>query len=286
MDKILVVRIGYIDNNKNKMLITLSDVTETRQINKIKEELVLNVSHELRTPLSGIIGAIELLNANIGKENETINKMIDIIERNSSRLNEITQDLLVLSEIENKEKSKDVERHIVDLKGLIDNVEEIIFSSQNDKKIKIIKNYQNASIPFNGYSSELEKIFTNLLQNSLKFVPNNGKIEINIIQNLDKIIIEIKDNGPGINPANLEKIFERFYTIDSSRSKDLTGTGLGLSIVKHAVNLHEGKIEALPFNDGAFLKLHCLLLTRCLQFLNTILTISLFNYVKILRRNL
>ena len=177
LDKILVVRIGFIDNNKNKMLITLSDVTEIRQMNKIKEELVLNVSHELRTPLSGIIGATELLNSNIGKEDETINKMIDIIVRNSSRLNEITQDLLILSEIENKEKSKDIERHIVDLKELIDNVEEIIFSSQKDKEIKIIKNYQNASIPFNGYSSELEKIFTNLLQNSLKFIPNNGKIE-------------------------------------------------------------------------------------------------------------
>ena len=196
LDKILVVRIGFIDNNKNKMLITLSDVTEIRQMNKIKEELVLNVSHELRTPLSGIIGATELLNSNIGKEDETINKMIDIIVRNSSRLNEIAQDLLILSEIENKEKSKDIERHIVDLKELIDNVEEIIFSSQKDKEIKIIKNYQNASIPFNGYSSELEKIFTNLLQNSLKFIPNNGKIEINIIQNLDKIIIQIKDNGP------------------------------------------------------------------------------------------
>ena len=237
------------------MLITLSDVTETRQMNKIKEELVLNVSHELRTPLSGIIGATELLNSNIGKEDETINKMIDIIVRNSSRLNEITQDLLILSEIENKEKSKDIERHIVDLKELIDNVEEIIFSSQKDKEVKIIKNYQNASIPFNGYPSELEKIFTNLLQNSLKFIPNNGKIEINIIQNLDKIIIQIKDNGPGINPANLEKIFERFYTIDSSRSKELSGTGLGLSIVKHAVSLHEGKIQALPFNDGAFFEI-------------------------------
>ena len=237
------------------MLITLSDVTEIRQMNKIKEELVLNVSHELRTPLSGIIGATELLNSNIGKEDETINKMIDIIVRNSSRLNEIAQDLLILSEIENKEKSKDIERHIVDLKELIDNVEEIIFSSQKDKEIKIIKNYQNASIPFNGYSSELEKIFTNLLQNSLKFIPNNGKIEINIIQNLDKIIIQIKDNGPGINPANLEKIFERFYTIDSSRSKELSGTGLGLSIVKHAVSLHGGKIQALPFNDGAFFEI-------------------------------
>ena len=170
-------------------------------------------------------------------------------------MNEITQDLLILSEIENKEKSKDIERHIVDLKELIDNVEEIIFSSQKDKEIKIIKNYQNASIPFNGYPSELEKIFTNLLQNSLKFIPNNGKIEINIIQNLDKIIIQIKDNGPGINPANLEKIFERFYTIDSSRSKELSGTGLGLSIVKHAVSLHEGKIQALPFNDGAFFEI-------------------------------
>ena len=121
------------------MLITLSDVTETRQMNKIKEELVLNVSHELRTPLSGIIGATELLNSNIGKEDETINKMIDIIVRNSSRLNEITQDLLILSEIENKEKSKDIERHIVDLKELIDNVEEIIFSSQKDKEVKIYK---------------------------------------------------------------------------------------------------------------------------------------------------
>ena len=104
IDKIFVIRVGFIDNDKNKMLITLSDVTETKQLNKIKEELILNVSHELRTPLSGIIGAIEFINANIEKEDKTINKMIDI-ERNSNRLNNLTEDILNLSEIENNEKS-------------------------------------------------------------------------------------------------------------------------------------------------------------------------------------
>lgn len=255
LDKVLVIRVGFIDNDRSKMLITLSDVTETRQVNKIKEELVLNVSHELRTPLSGIIGAIEFINSNISKEDKTINKMVEIIERNSNRLNEITQDILSLSEIENNEKNNKLKRNIVDLKKLIDNVEEIILVTEKVKEIKIIKNYQNAPIPFNGYPNELEKIFTNLLQNSLKFIPNHGRIEINIVQNLDKIIIEIKDNGPGINPSNLEKIFERFYTIESSRSKELSGTGLGLSIVKHAVNLHDGKIQALSYDHGAHFKI-------------------------------
>ena len=251
IDKIFVIRVGFIDNDKNKMLITLSDVTETKQLNKIKEELILNVSHELRTPLSGIIGAIEFINANIEKEDKTINKMIDIIERNSNRLNNLTEDILNLSEIENNEKSNKLERKIIDLKELVENVEEIICSSEKVKKINIIKNFQNAPLPFNGYPNELEKIFTNLLQNSLKFTPKNGEIEINITQHLSKITINIKDNGPGINPDNLEKIFERFYTIDTSRSKELSGTGLGLSIVKHAVNLHGGKIQALLCNDGA-----------------------------------
>ena len=246
-----MIRVGFIDNDKNKMLITLSDVTETKQLNKIKEELILNVSHELRTPLSGIIGAIEFINANIEKEDKTINKMIDIIERNSNRLNNLTEDILNLSEIENNEKSNKLERKIIDLKELVENVEEIICSSEKVKKINIIKNFQNAPLPFNGYPNELEKIFTNLLQNSLKFAPKNGEIEINITQHLSKITINIKDNGPGINPDNLEKIFERFYTIDTSRSKELSGTGLGLSIVKHAVNLHGGKIQALLCNDGA-----------------------------------
>ena len=254
-DKTLLIRIGFINNDKDKILITINDVTENRQITKIKEELVLNVSHELRTPLSGIIGAIEYLNQNLNNEDKTINKMIDIIQRNSNRLNEITQDLLSLSEIENKEKDGQLKRNVVDLREIIKNAEEIIFSTQKTKEVKISKNYQNASIPFNGFPNELEKIFTNILQNSLKFISNNGKIEINIKQNIDKIIIEIKDNGPGISPQDLEKIFERFYTVDSSRSKELSGTGLGLSIVKHAVNLHEGQIEALPSNEGAHFKI-------------------------------
>ena len=254
-DKTLLIRIGFINNDKDKILITINDVTENRQITKIKEELVLNVSHELRTPLSGIIGAIEYLNQNLKNEDKTINKMIDIIQRNSNRLNEITQDLLSLSEIENKEKNGQLKRNVVDLREIIKNAEGIIFSTQKIKEVKISKNYQNAPIPFNGFANELEKIFTNILQNSLKFISNNGKIEINIKQNIDKIIIEIKDNGPGISPKDLEKIFERFYTVDPSRSKELSGTGLGLSIVKHAVNLHEGQIEALPSNDGAHFKI-------------------------------
>ena len=253
--KTLLIRIGFINNDKDKILITINDVTENRQITKIKEELVLNVSHELRTPLSGIIGAIEYLNQNLKNEDKTINKMIDIILRNSNRLNEITQDLLSLSEIENKEKNGQLKRNVVDLREIIKNAEGIIFSTQKIKEVKISKNYQNAPIPFNGFANELEKIFTNILQNSLKFISNNGKIEINIKQNIDKIIIEIKDNGPGISPKDLEKIFERFYTVDHSRSKELSGTGLGLSIVKHAVNLHEGQIEALPSNDGAHFKI-------------------------------
>ena len=254
-DKTLLIRIGFINNDKDKILITINDVTENRQITKIKEELVLNVSHELRTPLSGIIGAIEYLNQNLKNEDKTINKMIDIIQRNSNRLNEITQDLLSLSEIENKEKNGQLKRNVVDLREIIKNAEGIIFSTQKIKEVKISKNYQNAPIPFNGFANELEKIFTNILQNSLKFISNNGKIEINIKQNIDKIIIEIKDNGPGVSPKDLEKIFERFYTVDHSRSKELSGTGLGLSIVKHAVNLHEGQIEALPSNDGAHFKI-------------------------------
>ena len=216
-DKTLLIRIGFINNDKDKILITINDVTENRQITKIKEELVLNVSHELRTPLSGIIGAIEYLNQNLKNEDKTINKMIDIILRNSNRLNEITQDLLSLSEIENKEKNGQLKRNVVDLREIIKNAEGIIFSTQKIKEVKISKNYQNAPIPFNGFANELEKIFTNILQNSLKFISNNGKIEINIKQNIDKIIIEIKDNGPGISPKDLERIFERFYTVDPSK---------------------------------------------------------------------
>ena len=115
--------------------------------------------------------------------------MIDIIERNSNRLNNLTDDILNLSEIENNEKNNKLERKIIDLKELVENVEEIICSSEKVKKINIIKNFQNAPLPFNGYPNELEKIFTNLLQNSLKFAPKNGEIEINITQHLSLIHI-------------------------------------------------------------------------------------------------
>jgi two-component system phosphate regulon sensor histidine kinase PhoR len=225
-------------SNKEEIVITLHDITKIKNLEKTKKDFVTNVSHELRTPLTAIKGFVETLqDTNNNDENQ---HYLNIIKRHTDRVIRIVNDLLLLSTLEGKSDSLELEK--VNLKDLIENILKIFEQSLKEKNL-VLKFNANRNLPIiMADPFKLEQVFINLIDNAVKYT-ERGKIIISLSRNDGYIIIEIQDTGICIPREHLSRIFERFYVVDTSRSKKLGGTGLGLSIVKHIVLLHNGKIE-------------------------------------------
>lgn len=222
---------------RDEIVVTFRDVTKIKSVEKIKKDFVVNVSHELRTPLTSIKGYLETMEEETKGEQR---KYLEIIKRNTERLINIVNDLLLLSELESSEiKQVQEEAHIL---SLIENVIKILSQKIKDKKLsfEIIADQELPVIL--GDTFRLEQMFINLIDNAIKYT-EKGKITIKISKADNEIEISVKDTGIGIQEKDLPRLFERFYVVDKSRSRQVGGTGLGLSIVKHIVLLHEGTIE-------------------------------------------
>ncbi|MCK4396890.1 HAMP domain-containing protein [candidate division WOR-3 bacterium] len=222
---------------QEEIVLIFHDITEIRNLEKVKKDFVVNVSHELRTPLTAIKGFVETLEDEVNKKHI---HYLEIIKKHTERLINIVEDLLLLSEFEEKKAKLEIEE--VNLNSLVENVQTIFnqkikekgltLELNRDKEIPIIK-----ADPF-----KLEQLFINLIDNAINYT-EKGKIRLSLTRENQYLKIEIEDTGIGIPHENLPRIFERFYVVDKSRSRKLGGTGLGLSIVKHIVLLHNGKID-------------------------------------------
>jgi two-component system phosphate regulon sensor histidine kinase PhoR len=221
---------------RDQIVIVFSDITETKNMEKIKRDFVVNVSHELRTPLTAIKGFAETLEEEVGENAKTY---AEVIKRNTDRLINIVQDLLLLSELE--EKGSKLESDDVNLKHLADNVIRIFKSRLAEKGLDFQLRVEDGLPVLKGDSFKLEQMLINLLDNAIKYT-EKGKIVLALKQKDETVEIIIEDTGIGIPQEHLARIFERFYVVDKSRSKKFGGTGLGLSIVKHIVLSHKGTI--------------------------------------------
>jgi Signal transduction histidine kinase len=221
---------------REQIVIVFSDITETKNMEKIKRDFVVNVSHELRTPLTAIKGFAETLEEEVGENAKTY---AGVIKRNTDRLINIVQDLLLLSELE--EKGSKPESEEVNLKQLADNVIRIFKSRLTEKGLDFHLRVEDGLPAVKGDSFKLEQMLINLLDNSIKYT-EKGKIVLALKQKEGNVEIIVEDTGIGIPQEHLMRIFERFYVVDKSRSKKFGGTGLGLSIVKHIVLSHKGTI--------------------------------------------
>ena len=221
-------------------LIVMRDITDLRKLEEVRTDFVANVSHELKTPITSIKGFIETLSSDDFKHNEETKKFLEIIRQQSNRLNTIVDDLLTLSRIERKEE------HIVfdlfPLENIIKNSIALCHHQAEKKNIKIKMNCDsNSEIKVN--SALLEQALVNLIMNAIQHSNSNTTISLIGQMKDKKIIISVQDKGIGIEKKHHTRLFERFYRIDSSRSRNDGGTGLGLSIVKHIVNAHKGEIS-------------------------------------------
>ena len=236
----------YLDKNnlffdEVSCVLFIRDLTEFHKFQQLKSDFVANVSHELRTPLQSIKMGLETIdNIKDLKENNELNNLMPLMTSQSERMENLIRDLLSLSKIELQEHIRPT--HEIDLIELIDYViktYEKIISKQN---IKIIFN-KVESLKIIGDRDKLIEIFTNLIDNSIKYSDKNKEITITAKKDGEFNTVSVRDQGIGIPKESIHRITERFFTVDPSKSRSVGGTGLGLAIVKHLVSQHRAVMD-------------------------------------------
>ncbi len=226
--------------NQNGLVLVAHDTTQSVRYQELRKEFVANVSHELRTPLTVISGFVETLKG--GALNDPVKgpQYIATIERHTHQLTNLVNDLLELSRLESQPDLP--RRQAVDIAMLARKAIEMLLPAAQRKNQSIVQEIEHVPMVA-GNPDYLERAITNLLDNAIKYTPDGGNIEVATRAEDHAVIVEVRDNGLGIPKADLPRIFERFYRVDRSRSRDMGGTGLGLSIVKHIVQAHNGAVE-------------------------------------------
>jgi two-component system phosphate regulon sensor histidine kinase PhoR len=232
------------DGRSRWALFVIHDMTNQRKLERVRRDFVANASHELRTPLSIIQGYVEtLVDGHQTMSLEDRDKFLHTIQRHSERLKSIIDDLLVLSRLESA--TPGLKFAPLDLAALLDNLAEDYRRRPSATGHQIAVSCPADLGPVSADEEKLLQVFGNLLENALKYTPKGTRLELGG-RSLGENEIEcfVADNGPGIPPADLPHIFERFYRVDKGRSRETGGTGLGLSIVKHIVQMHGGRVWA------------------------------------------
>jgi two-component system phosphate regulon sensor histidine kinase PhoR len=218
-------------------VIVILDVTEKEEREKLRREFTANVSHELKTPLTSISGFAEIIKNKIARP-EDIERFAGNIYDESQRLIDLIGDIIKLSQLD--ENTMQEEMEYVDLFDIVNDVVQRLKTEADKKNITLELSIEHA--PVNGVRQILEEMIYNLYDNAIKYNKKDGKVSIALTKNDKGILFSIEDTGIGIPPKEQERVFERFYRVDKSHSKEISGTGLGLSIVKHAALFHNATV--------------------------------------------
>lgn len=219
------------------IVILCFDVTETAFAERNRKEFTANVSHELKTPLQSIIGSAELLENGLVKPEDT-QRFVGNIKNEATRLVALINDIIRLSQLD---EEMELPTEDVDLCEVASEVSEVLGISAAKKQVRIFIDGESCMIK--GIRRYLYEIIYNLCDNAIRYNKEQGKVIINLKNEDGNVVVSISDTGIGIPAEHQSRIFERFYRVDKSRSKETGGTGLGLSIVKHAVACHGGTIK-------------------------------------------
>jgi two-component system phosphate regulon sensor histidine kinase PhoR len=244
--------IQYPENGGEGVIVVFHDITELKRLERIRQDFVANVSHELRTPLTTIRGYVEALQDD-GLENIPQAKhFLQIIERHTQRMEKIVSDLLLLSEIESPDRM--MRKDPVHIAELISSVVDALRPMAESKQQNVQMEVASGLSPLRADGQKIHQVITNLLHNAICYTPEKGNIFIEAKAVEKGTEVSVSDNGIGIPPEDISRIFERFYRVDKGRSRDLGGTGLGLSIVKHIVEAHGGRVgvESKPGQGSRF----------------------------------
>ena len=223
---------GELERSFNTM------TAQLRSNEYLRKDFISNVSHELKTPLQNISGSAELLSNGLVKA-EDVPKFAEQIFGESKRMITLVEDIIKLSHLD--EGAEDMQRQSVDLYELADLTVRNLSPVAQAADIKLSLSGEKAVME--GIPQLLSGIIYNLCDNAIKYNRTGGSVNVDVKSAVKDVVLTISDTGIGIPPEAQDRIFERFYRVDKSRSKSVGGTGLGLSIVKHSVKLHGGEIE-------------------------------------------
>jgi two-component system phosphate regulon sensor histidine kinase PhoR len=240
---IIILGFSIVLKDEKKYVFVIYDIDEEKKLEIMKRDFIANFSHEIKTPLTVIKTNLETI-LNEEMNSQEIKKFLSAIEKNVLRMENIVRDIIKLSYIESNIK---LEINKINIKEII---EKIIFAFEpkiKEKNIDIKIDLNQTIIQAD--QSLIEDCFFNLIDNAIKYNQTNGWIKIYSQKLENEIKISIENSGNPIPNEYLERIFERFFVVDKSRSRSMGGTGLGLSIVKHIVELHKGKVYAESFKD-------------------------------------
>lgn len=234
--------------NQPRVIVSIQDISDQYSAGQMRRDFVANVSHELRTPLTALLGFIETLRGPAKNDAQARDRFLSIMEREASRMNRLIRDLLSLSQIEAQERQRP--KQVVDLNKAVQASYDMLTSVAEAQNVTLKLSTFSPEIPVRGDSDQLQQMFTNLVENAIKYGRDNGIVTITIhspkhdprLRGLG-YKVEVADQGDGINEQHIARLMERFYRVDDHRSREMGGTGLGLAIVKHIVNRHRGHIR-------------------------------------------
>ena len=218
----------------------LRDLTETERVEKTRRDFIANVSHELRTPLTSIQGYTETL-LDSAPDNDHSREFLDIIRKSALRMSRLTEDLLTLARVESGEQRFDIQPTAPAdlLQEAVQSFREIARTQNVELKVE-----DNATAQVGADPEAIHQIFSNLVDNALKYGASGGRIILGARPVPEGVEFYVQDFGPGVPSEHLPRLFERFYRVDKARSRESGGTGLGLAIAKHIVLAHGGSIRA------------------------------------------
>lgn len=224
--------------NGSGSVILIYDVTEKMTAEKLRREFSANVSHELKTPLQSILGYAEIMKNGLVKD-EDKQRFLERIHAEAGNMIELIQNIMELSRLDENKTLDEFED--VDLLKLAQSVTLRLKHKAQTKGVTLNVSGSRACVC--GVQSILSEVLYNLVDNSIKYNKDNGKVDVKVQDGSEEVTVSVSDTGIGIGAADRERVFERFYRADKSHSKEIGGTGLGLSIVKHGVLFHKGRVE-------------------------------------------
>lgn len=223
--------------NKDR-LILVRNVTRVKHLEQMRQDFVANVSHELRTPLTVIRGYLETYLDNVENLPPTWKRGMQQMNNQANRMDNLVQDLLLLSRLENSQEQHQTQLDIPQLLKAVVSDAKALSNGSHDINLQL-ETQKNIL----GQASEIQSVFSNLVFNAVKYTPAGSDINISWYEDDKGLHLEVTDDGPGIEPQHISRLTERFYRVDASRSNETGGTGLGLAIVKHALAKHDATLS-------------------------------------------
>jgi two-component system phosphate regulon sensor histidine kinase PhoR len=228
-------------------VLVLHDISDLRRIDRVRRDFVANVSHELRTPLTAVRGYVEVLMEDPG-ESKQRKKFLEVIDRHTGRMERLVRDLLRLARLDALQESAELQA--TDAEGLLRSVSGDLVERIQRQHISVDISVEPDAATIEADPTKLHDALRNLIENAVNYSAEGGRIELGARLEGDRVLLSVADHGPGVPEADLDRVFERFYRVDKSRTRDPGGTGLGLSIVRHLVELHGGRVWAHNRREG------------------------------------